>query len=89
MIESKIQSSCIQLAKKNGWYCCKTIKVSISGFPDLIMLKDGVCLFVEFKTIKGIQSELQKYQQKLIESQGFKYYLIRSLKEFKENVILL
>jgi hypothetical protein len=87
MLESKIQTSCINYAKKNGWYCCKTIKVSVSGFPDLIMLKNGVCVFVEFKTINGVQSELQKYQQKLLENQGFKYFLIRSLKEFQKIII--
>jgi hypothetical protein len=87
MLESKIQSACINHAKNNGWYCCKTIKVSVSGFPDLIMLKNGVCLFVEFKTIKGVQSELQKYQQKLLENQGFKYFLVRDLKNFKNIII--
>ena len=87
MLESKIQTSCINYAKKNGWYCCKTIKVSVSGFPDLIMLKNGVCVFVEFKSANGIQSELQKYQQKLLENQGFKYYLVNNLNYFKEIVV--
>ena len=87
MLESKIQSSGINHDKKNGWYSCKTIKVSVSGFPDLIMLKNGLCVFVEFKTLKGIQSELQKYQQKLLESQGFKYFLVRDLKEFQKIIV--
>jgi len=87
MLESKIQTSCINYAKKNGWYCCKTIKVSVSGFPDLIMLKDGVCVFIEFKSANGLQSELQKYQQKLLENQGFKYYLVNNLNYFKEIVV--
>jgi Holliday junction resolvase-like predicted endonuclease len=87
MLESKIQTSCINYAKKNGWYCCKTIKVSVSGFPDLIMLKNGVCVFVEFKSANGIQSELQKYQQKLLENQGFKYFLVNNLNYFKEIVV--
>jgi hypothetical protein len=50
------------------------------------MLKNGLCVFVEFKTLKGVQSELQKYQQKLLESQGFKYFLIRDLKEFQKII---
>ena len=87
MLESKIQTSCINYAKKNGWYCCKTIKVSVSGFPDLIMLKNGVCVFVEFKSANGLQSELQKYQQKLLENQGFKYYLVNNLIYFKEILV--
>ncbi|CAB4153356.1 hypothetical protein UFOVP622_1, partial [uncultured Caudovirales phage] len=37
---------------------------------------------------KGIQSELQKYVQKQLEKEGFKYFLVRSLDEFKKIVKL-
>lgn len=84
MLESKIQASCLKYAKSKGWYVLKIIKCNISGFPDSVLFKNGVTLFVEYKTHKGVVSELQKYQQKLLEEQGFKYYLVRSLKEFKE-----
>ena len=84
MSEQRIQSSCIKHAKANGWLCCKIIKCNINGWPDLNLFKDGKTIFVEFKSLIGKQSELQKYQQKQLEAQGFKYYLINNLKNFQE-----
>ena len=84
MLESKIQSSCINYAKKQGWICCKNIKCSIVGFPDLSMYKDGKTVFIEFKTEIGKQSEIQKYVEKQLVNQGFQYFLVRNLKNFQE-----
>ena len=84
MSEQRIQSSCIKHAKAKGWICCKIIKCSINGFPDLVMYKDCKTIFVEFKSLIGKQSALQVYQQKQLEAQGFKYYLINNLKNFQE-----
>ena len=87
MLESKLQASCLKYAKSKGWYVLKVIKCNISGFPDSVLFKDGQTIFVEYKAINGIQSELQKYQQKLLENQGFKYYLVNNLNYFKEIVV--
>ena len=84
MLESKIQASCINYAKKQGWLCCKNIKCSIVGFPDLSMYKDGKTVFIEFKTEIGRQSEIQKYVEKQLVNQGFQYFLVRNLKNFQE-----
>jgi hypothetical protein len=87
MLESKIQASCIKYAKSKGWFVLKIIKCNINGMPDSALFKDGTTIFVEYKAINGIQSELQKYQQKLLENQGFKYYLVNNLNYFKEIVV--
>ena len=84
MSEQRIQSSCIKHAKAKGWYVLKIIKCNVNGFPDSVIFKDGKTIFVEFKSLIGKQSELQKYQQKQLEAQGFKYYLINNLKNFQE-----
>lgn len=86
MLESKLQASCIKHAKSKGWYVLKVIKCNISGYPDCTLFKDGNTIFVEFKSEIGKQSELQKYQQQLLESQCFKYYLVNNLNYFKEIV---
>ena len=86
MSEQSIQSSCLKYAKSKGWYVLKVIKCNISGFPDSALFKDGKTIFVEFKSEIGKQSELQKYQQKQLETQGFKYYLVNNLNYFKEIV---
>jgi hypothetical protein len=84
MLESKIQASCLKYAKAKGWIALKIIKCNMSGMSDSILFKDGKTIFVEFKAEKGIQSELQKYVEKQLIDQGFKYYLIKSLEKFKE-----
>ena len=87
MLESKLQASCLKYAKSKGWYVLKIIKCNVNGFPDSVLFKDGKTIFVEFKSEIGKQSELQKYQQKQLESQGFKYYLVNNLNYFKEIVV--
>ena len=86
MLESKLQASCLKYAKSKGWYVLKVIKCNISGFPDSVLFKDGKTIFIEFKSEIGKQSALQVYQQKQLESQGFKYYLVNNLNYFKEIV---
>jgi hypothetical protein len=85
--ESKIQSSCINHAKKNGWFVLKVIRCNVNGFPDATFFKDGKTFFVEFKTAIGKQSKLQEYVESELVKQGFKYYLIRELKEFQKIII--
>jgi len=87
MLESKIQASCLKYAKSKGWFVLKVIKCNVNGFPDSALFKDGKTIFVEFKAEKGSQSILQKYVESELVNNGFKYYLIRSLKEFKEIVL--
>jgi hypothetical protein len=85
--ESKIQASCIQYAKKQGWFVLKVIRCNVNGFPDATFFKDGKTFFVEFKTEIGKQSKLQEYVESELIKQGFKYYLIRDLKEFQKIII--
>ena len=51
----------------------------VKGTPDMLMLKDGFIAFVEVKYGKtGKQSPEQKAVQKIIEDNGFPYFLWRS-----------
>ena len=84
MREQEIQSKCINYAKKQGWFVLKVIRCNVNGFPDATFFKDSETIFVEFKTEIGKQSKLQEYIEKQLINQGFKYYLIRSLEEFKK-----
>jgi hypothetical protein len=60
----------------------------MSGVSDLICINNGEILFIECKDEKGRQSDKQKEFEKSIISQGHKYFLVRSLDEFKKIVIL-
>lgn len=56
----------------------------VAGVADLIILMPNAkTIFVEVKTEKGIQSDKQKDFEKTVTDLGFKYYLVRSLEEFK------
>lgn len=56
----------------------------LRGVSDTIIIHEGVCMFVEFKTLTGVISPYQKQFKEKVENQALKYYLIRSLEEFKQ-----
>ena len=83
-LESQIQSKIIKYLESKNYYVLKIIKCNKNGTADLIAFrKSEFPIFIEVKTEKGKQSELQKFRQKEVEQLGYKYYLIRSLEEFK------
>jgi len=86
MLESNLQAQMIKEANKVGVMVVKIIRCNINGMSDLILLKNSVTTFVEVKTESGVHSELQKYVGKQLEKQGFKYYVVRNLQEFKELI---
>lgn len=60
-----------------------------AGFPDLILCiaRQGYHgLFIELKTSKGRQSENQKYYQYVLEEQGYRYDIVRSIEDFIEVI---
>ena len=57
-----------------------------AGVSDLICIHFGEVLFIEVKAERGVQSQRQKDFQMLVEAQGFKYYLVNNLNNFKEIV---
>lgn len=59
----------------------------IPGVSDMLLMIGGYTYCIEMKTIIGYQSEKQIEWQKIIEKQGFKYYIIRTLEEFKTIII--
>lgn len=59
------------------------------GFPDLVLLvasQDCHALFIELKSATGRQEDSQKEYQALVEAQGYKYVVIRSLEQFITEV---
>lgn len=61
----------------------------VAGVSDLILLvaRHGYHgLLIEMKTPKGSQSQAQRQWQKLVEKQGYRYVVIRSIEEFIQVV---
>jgi hypothetical protein len=62
----------------------------IPGVSDSCLLLPGhPATFIEFKTEKGKQSDVQIAWQYIVEHAGFSYFIIRNLKEFKDLLCLL
>lgn len=60
-----------------------------AGFPDLILCvaRHGYHgLFIELKTAKGRQSDNQKYYEYVLEEQGYRYEVVRSLEDFRNLI---
>lgn len=57
------------------------------GVSDMILVTPEEVFFIEVKNAKGKKSEAQEKFQKRVESMGYKYFLVRSLKEFKQSLI--
>jgi hypothetical protein len=56
----------------------------IAGVADFCLLLNGTAIFIEFKTEQGKQSPIQRNWEQTVEAAGYKYYIIRTLNEFKE-----
>ena len=61
MTEDEFQSAIIQTAQLFGYLCYHThdSRRSQSGFPDLVLAKNGVVLIAELKTDTGVVTNLQ------------------------------
>ena len=65
----------------------KPIVIGIPGEPDLTLFtKTGETIFIEIKTPAGRQSAKQKHFQKVVESYGFRYMIMRSVSDAEKFV---
>ena len=53
------------------------------GFPDLTALKDGVTIYIEIKTPKGVQSAYQVEFERICKAHGGTYVLARCVDDIK------
>ena len=59
----------------------------ISGVSDMLLMVDTVTYCFELKNKFGEQSNNQRKWQRLVQREGFKYYLVRNLETFQAIVI--
>ena len=71
MLEKNIQSKIIKKLEADGWIALKIIKLSKSGYPDILALKDGKAIFVEIKQPKGVLSPIQSHVIETLRTNGF------------------
>lgn len=75
-LESKKQARIIKKYESQGYYVVKLIQTNKNGIPDLLLLKDGKCFFIEVKRDNEKPRPLQEYRKKELENQGVKVLVI-------------
>ena len=60
-----------------------------SGFPDLLILHNGITYYTEVKTPTGKQRSDQLNFQRLLEERGFIYTVVRSVDDVKRMLNLI
>ena len=58
----------------------------LPGVADLTIITDKRPLFIECKSPDGRQSKEQRIFQANVERLGYKYYIVRSLQQFKDII---
>lgn len=82
--EQKIKKEIKQYLRLYGWFVFhihSQSKYAYPGISDLIAIKDGVTLFLEVKTDKGVLSSAQIEFRNNVESHGGKYFIVRSIED--------
>ena len=77
---SKFQTKIIKQYEAQGYTVLNIIKLSASGYPDLLALKDGVSVFIECKEVYDSLSELQKIRINQLIKNGFKACCVQDKK---------
>jgi Holliday junction resolvase len=72
---SKFQTKTIKKLKSKGWKVLKTIRLSESGYPDLICMREGVTIWVECKEAKDTLKPLQAFRIKELKENGFNAFV--------------
>lgn len=70
----------------NGYYFDTGLP---EGFPDLLILHKGVTYYAEVKTLTGKQRQDQIDFQRILESRGFIYKVVRSVNDVKQMLNLI
>lgn len=77
---SKFQTKIIKEYKSKGYTVLNVIKLSDSGYPDLILLKDGVTRFIECKEKTDTLKPLQKLRIDELIDNGFDAFCLQDSK---------
>ncbi len=76
LTEAKIQRRVIDKLEDNGWLVNKLIQTTLNGWPDLIAIKNGKCVFIECKAGTKKPDLLQALRHDKIRQHGVDVYLV-------------
>lgn len=84
MNETTIKKKCDDYMKSQGWIPFRLRSVDGSGWPDCFYIKNGRCVFIEYKTPSGKLSAIQYNRIAEIQEQQFDVFVISDINLLKE-----
>lgn len=84
MLESQVQRKLIAKLTEAGWYVIRNIVTNRAGFPDLTLLKEGMCMFIEVKRPGGRAKPLQKLIHQGLRDMGFEVRVVDNEEQIKD-----
>jgi Holliday junction resolvase len=75
-LESEVQSDIVKRYKSEGYMVVKIMLCNVSGFPDLMALKDGKATFIEVKRKGGKPRPLQTFIHDMLREKGFEVLVL-------------
>lgn len=75
-LESEIQRRIIQRYQQEGYMVVKLQLTNMSGFPDLMVMKEGKVFFIEVKRPGEHPRPLQVYRHRQLMEQGFEVKIL-------------
>jgi hypothetical protein len=70
LLESDIQARTIKRAKERKCYARKVISPAYKGFPDVVVARGGLILFIEAKSMTGELSKTQELEHRKLRDAG-------------------
>jgi hypothetical protein len=81
LLESDIQHRTMDRARSRKCYVRKMVSIAYKGFPDIIICRGGMILFMEVKTVKGTVTKMQEMEHKKLREAGATIVVTRGLSE--------
>ena len=83
MLESELKRRGTKLLEQWGWMVIHLVQTNANGIPDTIILRKTVIFFIEFKRPGKDPRVLQDYRIRKLQEQGFKTFVVTSLKDIE------
>lgn len=77
---STYQNKIKKQMEQKGYKVVSVIKLSQNGYPDLLAMKDGKCIWIECKEKNDTLKPLQKYRIDELIKNGFDAYCMQETK---------
>lgn len=81
--EGRVEKPCIAHAKARGWIDIKIRAANRNGYPDRLLVRNGIYRWVEFKSPDGELSAQQEKRIKELRQEGCHVHVIDSIAVFK------